>query len=245
MPATALAQPHVIADLSEGALLGPIGSTAQLQDDFRANRSLIAGAGNRLGLTAGDMTQVRNAIASGNVRYVVMPHRLDGMAGSYRGRAFAVHDVIVPADVHAWEVDVTEPDATVRVFVPNKCGNVSYVRTPRRVVAQRYTYVAPRPVAKAVDSPAYAPPAPAFLAQSAPAPESDRAPLASVSIASNAVTPHHHFAVLPWLALGLIGIALSNHGHGGGAIGTLPVTANAPHPAPAPAPTPAPVKGCG
>ncbi len=247
VPAPAVAQPHVIADLSEGALLGPIASTTQLQADFRANQALISRAGDRLGLTSADMVKVRSAIARGNVRYVIMPHHLDGMAGAYAGHAFAVHDAVVPAKVYAWEVDVEEPDAVVQVFVPNKCGNISYIRSPRRIVALRYTYVAPHSAAKPDDLAAYAPPAPAFALQStsaAPAAPAPRVSLASVSISSNTVAPRHHFAILPWLALGLIGIALSEHGHGSG-IGGFPAAASAPRPVPAPAPTPAPVKGCG
>lgn len=237
LPTAVIAQPRVIGDLSQGALLGQIQNTAQLQTDFSARHALLADANARLGLTAADFRAVQTAIAQGRARYVEIPRHLDGMAGQYEGHAFAVHNVVIPAHVYGWEVDVTHPYSIVRVFMPNRCGNLSYLRVPRRVVASLPEWqplpAPPRPVAQVLAAPESIP-APAV----APAPALTPAPVAHIALAPATAAPAavHHFALLPWLALGLIGIALM---HGGGSTSpTAPTVPAAPLPIHTVCPTP-------
>jgi len=131
LPLDALAATRYIGDLTEGELLGPVSSSAQLQSDFEANGKLIAQASERLGLAPSEYHEVRDAVARGEARYVVLPRHLE-----HGGVAFAVHDIEIPAGVHGWEVDIARPDGTLRVFVPNACGNISYLLVPhRRILA--------------------------------------------------------------------------------------------------------------
>jgi hypothetical protein len=203
VPASALAETRVIGDLSEGALLGPIGSTAQLQNEFTTHNELIAQASDRLGLSRADYDEVREDVQDGLARYVQLPRHLDGMAGSHNGVAFAVHDIEIPAHVYGWEVDINKPDGVVRVFMPNQCGNISYVRVPkRRVLAAALPFhVAAAPTPAPV--PVLPPPAPVAAA---PAP----APVAPIIPA--AVPAASHTGWLPLLALIPIGFLF----HGGG-----------------------------
>ncbi|MDP9110967.1 MAG: hypothetical protein M3M96_04990, partial [Candidatus Eremiobacteraeota bacterium] len=155
-PASSIAaQPFAVTNFSERPLIGEIASTEQLQKDFAAKQGLIAQAGERLGLSADDMANVRHEIDRGAARYVVLPRHLDGMSGAKRGVAFAHHNVVIPANIHGWEVDLQKPAGTLRVFVPNRCGNVSYVLERHRVLAA----VAPAYVPQAAV--AYQPPTPA------------------------------------------------------------------------------------
>ena len=224
VPAAALAAPQFpVSDFSRGALIGEIASTAQLQQDFNSHAGLIAQAGERLGLSGDDMATVRSRINAGEARYVVLPRHLDGMSGAKHGVAFAHYNVVIPANVHGWEVDVPKPAGTLRVFVPNRCGNVSYVMERHRILAAAPELVPapPAPVAAApIPAPSYEPPA-----QSTPEPALALSPTVPAQAAS-----HRLYGFLPWLAAGLIGIAFSNHGGGGG----TPVPPVANHPTPIP-----------
>lgn len=212
-PLTGFAQTRVISDLSEGALLGPVDSTSALQRDFATHQTLIAAAAQRLTLSSADYRTIGDAVRDGHVQYVTIPRHLDAMAGSYRGRAFVVRDVTIPAGVHGWEVDLHHSDALLRVFVPNPCGNISYVRIARpytlaaapRVVSAPAATPMPAPVAVATVAPIAPPPAetsvPALA--SSPAPVVPDAPL----VAAPAV---HHATALPWLLLGLAALAIAH-----------------------------------
>lgn len=221
-PVSVIAQPRVIGDLTQGALLGSIRDTAQLQTDFSQQHELLAQASTKLGLSSADFSEVSYDIAHGQARYVEIPRHLTGMAGAHNGHAFAVHDIVIPRHVYGWEVDLERPNGIVRVFMPNRCGNMSYLLVPhRQTLAAAMPYHVTPPVAQTLA----AAPSPAPEITEAPAPVA-YAPVAPAVVAPVA----HHFALLPWLALGLIGIALI-HG-GGGSIGTTP---------PAVVPTPAPL----
>ncbi len=223
IPLAAIAQPRVIANLSEGALLGQIRNTAQLQRDFSSQSTLLAEANARLGLSQSDFQHVREAVAHGRARYVEIPRHLDGMAGQYQGHAFAVHDVVIPAHIYGWEVDIDQPDALVRVFMPNRCGNLSYLRVPRRSIVAAAPIPTPAP---AVIAP-FPAPAPAFV--SPPAPAVTPAPVAIAPVVSVAPVVHH-LAFLPWLALGLLSVALLHHTPGGSTPIIAPVTVATPAP---------------
>ena len=229
-PISVIAQPRVIGDLSEGALLGEIRDTAQLQNDFTEQHDLLAQASQQLGLSRSDFAEVQQDVARGRARYVEIPRHLNGMAGQHDGHAFAVHDIVIPARVYGWEVDLERPNGIVRVFMPNRCGNMSYLLVPRRqqlAAAHPYRVSTPAPLALAA-APIAAPTAAPVVT---PTPE---AVAIAAPVAPAVVAPaSHHFALLPWLALGLIGIALM---HGGGGSSTAPVTF-----APPAAPTPIPV----
>jgi hypothetical protein len=227
VPVSVVAQPRVIGDLSDGALLGQIRNTAELQTEFSQQHQLLADASIKLGLTPSDFSYVSDEVALGRARYVEIPRHLSGMAGQHEGSPFAVHGVVIPAHVYGWEVDIERPAATLRVFMPNRCGNISYLLVPR---PQRVASLPPavhRQITAISAMPAVlATPAPEWLAY-APMTASDAAPGAPM-----VARAPHHFALLPWLALGLLAMALVH----GGSVSTAP-----PPPVLASAPTPIPV----
>lgn len=231
-PVASIAQPpYPVTNFSERPLLGQIESTAQLQQDFASNETLIATAGEKLGLSASDMDAVHREVNRGNARYVTLPRHLDGMSGAKHGVAFAHHNVVIPPNVHGWEVDLAKPTGTLRVFIPNRCGNVSYLFEHHRVLAAAPIAFVPAPPESAppVASPSYEPPA-----VPSPVPLVAVAPSVPVEPAT-----HRAFGFLPWLALGLIGVALSGHGGGGGTV--VPPVINQPTPIPIHTICPSPV----
>lgn len=229
MPFQVLAATETIssAQLTEGSLLGQIQSTAQLQHEFDAHSALIAQATEELGLTRDDYLAVRRAIALGQARYVVIPRHLDGMAGQHDGEAFTVKNVTIPAGVHGWEVDLPKPEGMVRVFVPNACGNVSYLRTNKRYRVAA-AYIAPPVAVAAAPLPT---PAPIAIATEAPQAIATAVPVAVVQPMAAAPSAPH----LAWLGLLLLPIIAGLGGGGGGGSG-----GNRPHTASA-APTPIPI----
>lgn len=237
MAAPALAQPHVIAQLGTAPLIGQIDSTQTLQTDVARNERLFATAGTKLGLSASEYRQVRERITESRLAYVTIPRHLDAMTWSSNGRVYVLHDVIIPAAVKGWEVDLRENGQMVAVFIPNKCGNLSVVRKPMpavavlptRVEAARTAPAAPAPVA--VEAAATAPPPEAAPAPT-PAPYSTLATSSAPAPAPAAAA--HHF---PWLLLALPVLALVGS-HGGGSTHTLPIASTGPIPG---GPTPPPV----
>ncbi|MBV8491474.1 MAG: hypothetical protein JO199_13185 [Candidatus Eremiobacteraeota bacterium] len=221
LPVAGFAQTRYVSDLTQGALLGPVTSSAQLQTEFVRNGALIAQASTRLGLSASEYGEVRDAVALGLAQYVVLPRHLDGMSGEYHGVAFAVHDIDIPAGVHGWEVDVVRPNALVRVFVPNSCGNVSYLIVPRReqLAAAPRREKAPAPLAlwDSANEAAALPNA----GEPAPAEDIAAAPPIAPAVASRSSSFLPMLAMIPLAFLG-----------GGGSV-SIPIGAAPPVPVPA------------
>jgi hypothetical protein len=214
VPATSIAAPHTLSSrqLTEGSLLGQIRSTAQLQRAFHAQTPLLARASERLGLTHADFVAVRQAIELGHARYVVVPRHLDAMAGEHGGVPFVDRDVVIPANVHGWEVDLAKSDGTLRVFVPNACGNMSYLRVPKRYNVAAAHYAAPVPTPRTAQPVAAAlPPAPPVTPT--PAAIATSAPVAVGAPSPSTPAAAHHLGWLPLLVVPLI-FALAGHGGG-------------------------------
>ena len=236
------ANERVVTDFSDGALLGQVRSTAQLRQDFAAHDALLAEASLDAGLTPEQYHRLRAAIAAGRERYVELPQHIDAMSGAHGDHVFAVHNVRIPQGVYGWEVDLREPHGIVKVYLPNRCGNVSVVRVHRAEV------LAAAPVYN-VEKSAYAPPAiaaapsgfspmPASYAAPQPAPAVAYVPtLSAPNFAGPAAS--RHFAFLPFLLGGIVAGFLASGGHGAGVtIGSHP---GVPPVAVTPTPTPAPV----
>lgn len=172
--APAIARPLVIASLSVDTLLpAPVRSDRALAQAYAAHRGRYDDAARKLGFSASERTFVDRAFASGRARFVDVPRHLDAMSEYRGGRVQVLHDVVIPANEHGYAVSLQEPHDVLTAYIPSVCGNLSYVRTPRRfVAAARYTAPAPR-VAAAVAQPApppAAPPAPPSYAAAEVAP---------------------------------------------------------------------------
>ena len=214
-------RPHQVSDFTQGALLGRIVSTAQLQNDFATQYPIIAQAGQRIGLSPGDVATVRSQINAGQARYVELPRHLDAMAGERHGVAFSTRNVVIPAGVYGWEVDLHKPDGTLLVYIPNRCGNISYVRAPKR------RELAAMPIERS--QPLMLPAAPEITAAVPPVPLPTAQPVAFAIAPIPAIA--HTAPHLAWLAAILVPL-LPILFHGGGPSSPTPPRLSVPTPAP-------------
>lgn len=254
MPIQAIAGPHAIAELGTAPLIGQIASTAQLQADVSRQRALFAAAGSKLGLTPREYAQFASRIGSRQLAYVIIPRHLDAMSWSSGGNVYVLHDVIIPANTHGWEIDLQESGQEVALFVPARCGNLSILRRsiPRLASAGKPHLRRTLPVAMKREAPQVAPPAPATASAAAPpvafampAASPTPAPLYEALAPSRpAAAPVTHRPRL-WPLLALIPIAFFLGGHGSSSPSFAPPgIAGGPIPGPSPVPgcpTPAPV----
>lgn len=212
----ALAKPTVIAELGTAPLLGPSGSTAQMRARVAANQVFVAAAARKVGLSAKEYAHFNAAIASSQVAWVTVPRHLDAMSWRSGSRVHVLHDVIIPAGTHGWEVELRSGNERVAVYMPAACGNVSVVRTVVPAVAY---HRAPAPV---VVPPA--PPPAAAVANAEPAvvvPDDTPAPPAQVAQSEfPPVAAAHHSRL--FLAPLLFGLAALSGGSGSGPIVPVP-----------------------
>jgi hypothetical protein len=223
--APALAKPTVIAELGESPLLGTSTSTAQMRDRVARNEGIVSAAAVKIGLTPGEYAQFHAAIDSSRVAWVTVPRHLDAMSWQAGGTVYVLHDVIIPAGTHGWEVDVPSHGRLLALYMPAKCGNLSLVRKAAPpVIAHR---AVPTRVAALAVAPPPAPVAPAEVAV-APAPVviPDDTPVAApVTVAQAAFPPaaaagaHHGLLLFAPL---LFGLAALSGGSGPGPVVPVP-----------------------
>lgn len=221
----ALARPTVIAELGTAPLLGTSTSTADMRARVARNEGVVSAAAARLGLTPGQYAQFHAAIDSSRVAWVTVPRHLDAMTWQADGRVYVLHDVVIPAGTHGWEVDVPANGRVLALYMPAKCGNLSLLRkaappvlahraAPVRVAA--LTVAPPPPPVEA----APAPPAP--VAPPPPAPD-DVAPAPPAQVAQAEFPPaaaaatHHAPLFLAPLLFGLAALS-GGGGHSSGPI---------------------------
>ena len=210
-----MAHTTVIAELGTAPLLGTSTSTADLRARVAANDHVLWQAARKLGLSDAEYQQVRSAIGASHVAWVVVPRHLDGMTWRSGSAVYALHDVVIPAQTHGWEIDVAEPHAVAAVYMPAACGNLSLVRRAVPVVAHR---PAPPVVAAALPPAPVEAAAPQDVVADAPvvadATEFPPAPVAAAA---------HHFTLAP-LLFGLAGIvgALASGGPAAAPIDACP-----------------------
>ncbi len=143
--APASAHPLVIASLSVDTLLpSPVRSGGALANAYRAHRVRYDDASRKLGLSSTERALVDEAFESGRARLVVVPRHLDAMSEYRDGRVQVLRDVVIPANEHGYAAAVQEPGGVLTAYIPSVCGNLSYVRTPRRLVAAARATAAPQ-----------------------------------------------------------------------------------------------------
>ncbi|HLI97327.1 MAG TPA: hypothetical protein VKT72_14760 [Candidatus Baltobacteraceae bacterium] len=242
LPLPAAAQSHVIAQLGNAPLVGQVASTSQLQNDLRSRRAVFEAAGTGLGLTPAEFAQFAQRIADRQVAYVTIPRHLNAMSWRSGDRVRVLHDVIVPAGTHGWEVDLVEQNEILALFIPNKCGNLSLLRRPTPALAAQMQ----AKVASANVTPTLPPPMPSpapVIATPMPAPAATPAPYASLASSTGSAPATHSAHLWPLLLLPVIAF-FAMHGHSGPVSLTpaapVPVGVSAPTPPPAGCPTPKP-----
>jgi hypothetical protein len=213
----------VIRQLGSAPLLGPSTSTAMMRERVEQNQAILRQAALKSGLTAAQFEQLNQAIAASRVQWVTVPRRLTVMTWRDGKRVYVIRDVKIPPHVRGWEVDLKQRNATVAVYLPATCGNLSYVRRARPLVA-----VAPHPaklnMVAAVVVPATTqalsaipvpvPPAPTLAVSPDPAPVAPDAAPADAPPARSGRSPIAEIVAAAGAIAG--GVALLGGGGGGG-----------------------------
>jgi hypothetical protein len=151
----AMAQPIEIATLGRAPVWHtPAHSLAQAQDYFRNNESTMHGAARAIGLTEAQYVSFKEQLAVAQPRqWVTLPRHLD--ATTWGAPAHRLNDVIIPAGEKGVEIDLPDGDSTLVVYLPAKCGNLSFVRRrlaalpnphPLVAAAQSFPYPAPQEI---------------------------------------------------------------------------------------------------
>jgi hypothetical protein len=191
----------VVAELGVYPVLGSSHNIKELQKRATDNETLLQTAGAKIGLTDDEYAKFRHSISESRAVWVVVPRHLDAMTWSSAGHAYALKDVIIPANTHGWEVDIPEDRQIVKLYLPARCGNLSVVRAPRPVVAHKKVR---RPVVAVAPPPTPAPtPTPVPEVIETPPPALPPPPPQK---------PKGHFAFLPIIVGGAL---LLVHGSGG------------------------------
>ncbi len=213
----AMAKTTVIsnAQMGSGQLLGQSTSSAGLKTNIAQRERLFEKAAMKLGVSASEYASLRQQIAASHYSWVTVPRHLDAMSWAGRRDVHVIRDVMIPAGINGWEVDLHQNNQVLALFMPAICGNLSLIRKNMPVVAK---VAPPKTVAKIAP-----PPPPPPVAVGAPPQvlgvETAPPPPADTAVAATAV---HHASLLP-LLLGIIPFITGGGGggtaaHGGGGL---------------------------
>ena len=214
--APAMAKPTVIAELGSAPLYGTSVSTAQMRERVARNEGRLAAAARELGLTSDQYEEFHSALDDSRVAWTTVPRHLDAMTWRSGETVYALHDVVIPAHVHGWEVDLHRGNKTLALYMPATCGNLSIVRTSFVPKPKPVALVAPARVVPVAAAPAAPPPPPPpnDSETTVAAAEPEYPPVAAVPVS-------HGFSFLPLLA-GLAALG------GGGSSGSSPAVGSCP-----------------
>ncbi len=194
----AMAQDIEIATLGRAPIMGSSRDSAELKRNFEnpANQRILAQAGRKLGLTADEYGKFKEQVAIGNASWMPIPRHLDKMTWAADGTVHVIAGVHIPAGQMGYRVRVPKSDGSgaYLVYLPAKCGNLSYVFERAQRVAQQPNFPVPHPLVAA--------------AQNFPVPQTPLVAATGVSGTTPAVSPIppppipvHHLNLLPLAAL--------------------------------------------
>jgi hypothetical protein len=195
----AMANDIEIATLGRAPIMGNSRDSAELKRNFDnpANQRMLAQAGRKLGLTAGEYNKFKEQVVIGNASWTAIPRHLDKMTWAADGVVHTIAGVRIPAGQMGYRVRVPKDDGSGAyiVYLPAKCGNLSYVFERETRVAQTPNFPVPHPLVAA--------------AQTFPAPQTPLVAATGVSGTTPAVSPIppipvppvHHLNLLPLAAL--------------------------------------------
>ena len=195
----AMAQDIEIATLGRAPIMGSSRDSAELKRNFEnpANQSILAQAGRKLGLTADEYGKFKEQVAIGNASWMPIPRHLDKMTWAADGVVHAISGVRIPAGQMGYRVLVPKHDGSgsYLVYLPAKCGNLSYVFQRDAAARRRDTRIPIRSSPPAQNFPAPQPPlvAATGVSGTTPAVSADPPPLP--------IPPVHHLNLLPLAAL--------------------------------------------
>jgi hypothetical protein len=194
----AMAQDIEIATLGRAPVMGSSRDSAELKRNFEnpRNQVILAQAGRKLGLTPVEYDNFKEQVAIGHASWAPIPRHLDKMTWAADGTVHVLQGVHIPANQWGYRVEVPKQNGTGTyiVYLPAKCGNLSYVFEQQKRVASVPSFPQPHPLVAA--------------AQSFPAPQAPVVAATGVSGTTPAVSPiaivpaaAHHFSLLPLAAL--------------------------------------------
>jgi hypothetical protein len=195
----AMAQDIEIATLGRAPVMGSSRNSAELQKNFEnpANQAILAQAGRKLGLTDVEYSNFAESVRLSRASWVPIPRHLDKMTWAADGTVHVIAGVHIPAGQMGYRVRVPKNDGSgaYLVYLPAKCGNLSYVFERETRVAEKPNFPVPHPLVAA--------------AQTFPAPQTPLVAATGVSGTTPAVSPIppipippvHHLNLLPLAAL--------------------------------------------
>lgn len=190
----ALAQPIEISSLGHAPVMSTSTSLSELRSNFQRNESMMRQAAQKLGLTDEQYETFKLQVAVAKARWVTVPRHLEAMTWASDGVVHVLRDVIIPPNMKGIEVDMPDGATTLAMYLPAKCGNLSF------------THIKPPAVAY--------PSGPHYVAhaQSFPQPQPQQvasvvtgtvpiAPAAAIPPPPVVAAAAHHFSLLPLAAL--------------------------------------------
>jgi hypothetical protein len=194
----AMAQDIEIATLGRAPIMGSSRDSAELKRNFEnpANQVILARAARKLGLTDSEYNSFKEQVAINNASWMPIPRHLDKMTWAAGGTVHVLEGVHIPAGQYGYRVRVPKADGSgaYLVYLPAKCGNLSYVFEKNVKIAQKPAFPQPHPlVAAAQNFPAPQPPLVAATGVSGTTP--------AVSPIPPPFIPPHHLNLFPLAAL--------------------------------------------
>jgi hypothetical protein len=189
----ALAQPIEISSLGHAPVMSTSTSLSELRSNFERNEPMMHQAAQKLGLSDEQYETFKLQVSVAKARWVTVPRHLEAMTWASDGTVHVLRDVIIPPNQKGIEVDMPDGPTTLAMFLPAKCGNLSYVHIKPPTVAY--------------------PSGPHYVAHAQSFPQPQPQQVASVvtgtvPIAPAAAVPPppvvaaaHHFSLLPLAAL--------------------------------------------
>ena len=195
----AMANDIEIATLGRAPVMGSSRDSAELKRNFDnpANQKMLEQAGRKLGFTAEEYSKFKEQVVIGNASWTAIPRHLDKMTWAADGVVHTIAGVHIPAGQMGYRVRVprSNGNGAYIVYLPAKCGNLSYVFERETRVAEKPNFPVPHPLVAA--------------AQTFPAPQTPLVAATGVSGTTPAVSPIppipippvHHLNLLPLAAL--------------------------------------------
>jgi hypothetical protein len=196
----AMANDIEIATLGRAPVMGSSRDSAELKRNFEnpSNQAILAQAGRKLGLSTNEYSKFKEQVAIGNASWMPIPRHLDKMTWAADGVVHVIAGVHIPAGQMGYRVRVPKDDGSGAyvVYLPAKCGNLSYVFERQTRVAQTPNFPVPHPLVAA--------------AQNFPVPQTPLVAATGVSGTTPAVSPIppppiippvHHLNLLPLAAV--------------------------------------------
>src|SRR5579871_6894545 len=104
----------------------PPATAEEVWNATKEHPRIYSEAAHRIGLTAAEYREFRNALLDGRAIYVTLPEHVDAMAGDRHGSIYAVRNAYMRHKVMGWKVTLSSGAV---VYVPQTCVTCTCIRT--------------------------------------------------------------------------------------------------------------------